>query len=67
MKRAFLSIPAVLLVGSVTPAMATAAQNPQVKVGQAAPDFTTKSIDGKTLRLSSLRGKVVLLNFWTTG
>jgi peroxiredoxin len=35
-------------------------------IGQAAPDFTLKSIDGSTISLSSYRGKVVLLNFWAT-
>jgi peroxiredoxin len=31
-----------------------------------APDFSLESLDGKTLRLSDLRGKAVLLNFWAT-
>jgi len=31
-----------------------------------APDFTKSSIDGKTIRLSDYRGKLVLLNFWAT-
>lgn len=34
-----------------------------VKVGQMAPDFTVKLTDGKTLQLSDLRGKVVMLQF----
>jgi cytochrome c biogenesis protein CcmG/thiol:disulfide interchange protein DsbE len=33
---------------------------------RAAPDFALKDGDGKTVRLSSYRGKVVLLNFWAT-
>jgi cytochrome c biogenesis protein CcmG, thiol:disulfide interchange protein DsbE len=38
------------------------------KQGQAllAPDFTLPQLDGQTLRLSSYRGKVVLLDFWAT-
>jgi thiol-disulfide isomerase/thioredoxin len=31
-----------------------------------APDFTLESLDGNNMRLSDLRGKAVLLNFWAT-
>ncbi|MHB8421877.1 MAG: TlpA disulfide reductase family protein [Leptospirales bacterium] len=37
-----------------------------VKVGMVAPDFQLKTVDGDHLRLSSYRGKVVMLNFWAT-
>lgn len=37
-----------------------------VKVGMTAPDFQLKTVDGDPLRLSSFRGKVVMLNFWAT-
>ena len=31
-----------------------------------APDFSLDSLDGRSIRLSDLRGKAVLLNFWAT-
>jgi thiol-disulfide isomerase/thioredoxin len=34
--------------------------------GQLAPDFELQSLDGKNVKLSSYRGKAVLLNFWAT-
>ncbi len=35
-------------------------------MGAVAPDFELQSIEGANLKLSSLRGKAVLLNFWAT-
>jgi thiol-disulfide isomerase/thioredoxin len=35
-------------------------------MGAIAPDFELTSLDGGKLKLSSLRGKAVLLNFWAT-
>ena len=32
----------------------------------AAPDFTLKSSLGKNIRLSELKGRIVMLNFWAT-
>jgi peroxiredoxin len=38
-----------------------------VEVGEPAPDFTLKTLDGRTVQLSSLRGeKVVAIDFWAT-
>jgi cytochrome c biogenesis protein CcmG/thiol:disulfide interchange protein DsbE len=34
--------------------------------GLTAPDFELQRLDGTTLKLSSLRGKAVVLNFWAT-
>src|SRR4051812_16324837 len=52
---------ALMLVGAMAPAVAR-----QPRVGEAAPDFQLTLVDGTHVRLSELRGKVVLLNFWAT-
>ncbi len=37
-----------------------------VKAGTQAPDFKMKTIDGKTFKLSQLKGKTVVLDFWAS-
>jgi peroxiredoxin len=37
-----------------------------VAAGKMAPDFTLLGLDGKTVSLATLRGKVVFLNLWAT-
>lgn len=34
--------------------------------GHSPPDFTLPTLDGGSITLSGLKGKVVLINFWTT-
>jgi thiol-disulfide isomerase/thioredoxin len=34
--------------------------------GKAAPDFALKTLDGKDLKLSGLKGSVVVVDFWAT-
>lgn len=38
----------------------------QIKQGYYAPEIALPSVNGDTLRLSSLKGKVVLLDFWAS-
>lgn len=59
MRLIFSIILTLLIAGSVL-----AQQN--LQVGQAAPDFNAQSIDGKQISLSQLKGKVVVLTFWST-
>lgn len=37
-----------------------------VNIGNKAPEISEKSVDGKELKLSSLKGKVVLIDFWAS-
>ena len=36
-----------------------------MEINQRAPDFILSNLDGEALRLSDLRGKIVILNFWS--
>jgi peroxiredoxin len=70
-----LSIAAALLVllltdsrspETVTQANASPTAYTHPLIGQMAPNFELAALDGDTVRLSSLRGRVVFLNFWAT-
>ncbi len=66
-----LAVTAMLLAGvyharNYAPYSKGPAVSGAVKVGQPAPDFELKSMDGRTVRLSDYRGKAVLVNFWAT-
>ncbi|OLE54731.1 MAG: hypothetical protein AUG51_06385 [Acidobacteria bacterium 13_1_20CM_3_53_8] len=51
-----------------TPSVATATQNAASKQTnyEMAPDVELQTLDGRTVRLSEMRGQIVLLNFWAT-
>lgn len=50
----------------VRPGGPTATPAPAPVVGAPAPDFTLLDLAGNPVTLSSLRGQVVLINFWAT-
>jgi len=37
-----------------------------INIGNKAPDFKLNDLSGKTYQLSNLKGKKVMINFWTT-
>lgn len=54
------------LLASSQPERAADSSDPAPQVGHPAPDFTLESIDGGTVTLADLHGKVVLVNIWAT-
>ena len=56
-----LALAAVGLLSSGVAAQQPAAAQPELKVGDQAPDFTLQASDGQTYSLSKLRGKSVVL------
>jgi peroxiredoxin len=44
----------------------TTASNEGLAIGAKAPDFELKTLAGETVKLSNLKGKKVMLNFWAT-
>ena len=61
MKRVLLSVTMVI---SLLGLLGMAGRPPLV--GGPAPEITLKDLQGQEVRLSDLRGKIVLLNFWAT-
>ena len=55
-----------LLLFQAAPAAAVI-EGSRLKKGQPAPDFTLQDLDGKTWKLSELKGrKIVMIDFWAT-
>ncbi len=51
---------------TLTLALFFATMTLSAQVGKQAPEFSLKNKDGKEVSLASLKGKVVVLNFWAT-
>jgi peroxiredoxin len=65
------ALPALALALACSLAAASPAaavlEGSKLKKGQQAPDFTLKDLDGKTWKLSDLKGKkIVMIDFWAT-
>jgi AhpC/TSA family len=53
------------LIALVLTQSSTSAQGGPAQVGRQAPDFSLKTFDGQSVSLASLKGKPVLVSFWS--
>jgi len=60
MKKFFTAFALLGLLGLSANAMAAK------QINHPAPDFTLKNLDGNNMKLSEMRGTVILLNFWAS-
>ncbi len=71
-RKAYIILAAFVMMAIAAPQSASAQQQAEIeattliKQGQKAPDFTVEMVDGEKVTLSSLKGKIVLINFWAT-
>jgi len=65
-KRLLIHVAALAAFATIGFASRHQGEEPPVPRGKPAPDITVKGLDGKAVKLSSLRGKPVFLDFWAT-
>lgn len=61
MKKFLLSLPLILFA-----AFAYGQDGSKVNVGDPAPEFSVRMLDGSVVNTADLKGKVVVINFWAT-
>jgi peroxiredoxin len=66
MNRIFLWTIAVALLPFLTGCSGTAPPTPGLELGNSALDLEGTDVNGKTIKLSDFRGKVVVVDFWAT-
>lgn len=64
MRKSLWLLPLALVACGWLSAPAVAQQTPELKVGDAAPDFTLPATDGKTYSLTQLKGHWVVLGWF---
>ena len=60
------SLVLIALVLGCSNLQAVFGQDPGTKIGDKAPEIRLPSLTGDTIALSSLKGKMVLIDFWAT-
>ena len=62
----FLMVAIVGIGGAAVQDILPVAKRNVIKLGEPAPNFQLRDLNGHLITLSDLRGKVILLNFWAT-
>jgi len=62
-KQLFITLGIIIILGCISVCMRN--PNPELKV-ETAPEITLISPNGKTIKLSKLKGKMVLIDFWAS-
>lgn len=57
---------ALIIAGVVGYMVFDAGRRPEAKAGKTAPDFSLKLFNGQALALSDLKGRPILINFWSS-
>ncbi|WP_163708464.1 TlpA family protein disulfide reductase [Mangrovibacterium lignilyticum] len=59
-------IAVLFAVGFMAPKLSDAQAKIGTNIGDKAPEIAEKTVDGKELKLSSLKGQMVLIDFWAS-
>lgn len=62
-----MSLRPVLAIVFAATVLAACAPSENVEVGGAAPELTAMDMDGNAVTLSQMKGKIVFVNFWSSG
>ncbi len=66
MKKIAFAVIVLSVVAAGLVLFSTGRQPKLIHTGDAAPDFRLPALDGRSVSLSELRGKVVMIHFWAT-
>lgn len=66
MKKSILIMLSTVIFSGLVTTSVMAENEVGIEIGNKAPDFELKTLDGETVKLSDFKGEKVMLNFWAT-